>query len=367
MRRSLAFVMLSVLLTFVVATKVVAADATTPNDSALFRKSYHCRFITVGDPYAPPGSSPTIKLKYREWYRPDASAVLVQLSGMQSHSQWFNENGDYLQSLGYNVYALDRRGSGFSEGMRGHVYSPFQWVADLAQFIGFVRAKNPGKPLHFLANSFGSRIAMTYAEAFPHSIDSLILDAPATNMLVSLPAATMVDVQFKIYQRFPTPLRDDFFTDVPDKLAFIQQDTVGLREITANTYKMGELINTGNLMLPSIRQLSMPVLVLVSLDDPIVDAPAMIASVYDRLETKKQLITYTGLKHYLLFSNRGKEVLDEIATWMGTTPTAATNQVKALTARPSTTATASATDAGEWINSVRQAMADAGIDPEATR
>ena len=164
MRKLLASVLLAAL---VAGTPAITASATTTTSVAtatsagsLGDKFYHRKSITVDDPFRGPNGRPTITLKYREWFRPDASAVLLQISGMQSHSQWFNENGDYLHSLGYNVYALDRRGSGFSQGTRGHVYSPFQWVADLAQVIGFIKAKNPGKPLHLMANSFGARIAI---------------------------------------------------------------------------------------------------------------------------------------------------------------------------------------------------------------
>jgi alpha-beta hydrolase superfamily lysophospholipase len=287
--------------------------AASANVSPWYNVRYKTQSLIITDTYLPTGPA-QFRLNYREWFVPDASEVLVYLSGMQSHSQWFNEAGDYLASLGYNVYALDRRGSGLSAGMRGHTYSPFEWIADLYNMIEFARAKNPGKKIHLMANSFGARIAMTFAVAFPHNIDSLILESPATNMQVSLDSGVMVEVQRRNREYFPTPLHDELFTHDPAKLAFIAQDKLGLGGITANVYKFGDLLNTGNLMPQSMARLSMPVLVLVSLDDKIIDPPAVISGVYDRLT--KKLLTYTGVDHFLLFTDKHIEVLDAIDQWI---------------------------------------------------
>ena len=124
--------------------------------SPLYNVNYHTHTLDVKDFYARPGSPDYLKLNYREWFNPYARDVLVYVHGMQSHSQWFNEAGDELAARGLNVYAVDRRGSGLSQGKRGHVDTPFQWIADLAQFIGFVHSKNPGKRVHLMGNPPGA-------------------------------------------------------------------------------------------------------------------------------------------------------------------------------------------------------------------
>lgn len=261
----------------------------------------------------------SLRLNYRAWVDESASDVIVYLSGMQSHSQWFNETGDYFASMGFNVYALDRRGSGLSWGRRGHIHTAFQWISDMAQFIGFVRQQNPGKPLHLMSNSFGARLTMAYAIAFPEQVDSLILIAPGTHMQVSLPPEQMVKTLFHVRKYFPTPLQDELFTSDPERLDFMAQDELGLRQVTANLYKMGEFLNTGNLMTPRLQRLTMPVLVLLSQQDKILDVPAVIAGLYNRLETQKKLVTYEDVEHFLLFEEAVRQdVLDEITHWIDT-------------------------------------------------
>lgn len=260
-----------------------------------------------------------IEFNYREWFDEEASDVIVYVAGLQSHSQWFNDTGDYFADIDYNVYAWDRRGSGLSSGRRGHIHTAFQWISDLDKMINVARAENPGKPLHLMANSFGVRIAMSYAAAFPHKVDSLILMAPGTHMQVSLPPEQVIESLFRYRKYYPTPLRDELFTDDPEKLAFMAQDELGLREVTANVFKMGEVLNTGNLLIQNMRRITLPVLVLLSNEDKIIDPPAVISGLYDRLETHKKLITYDNVEHFLLFEDSRQQVLDDITEWIDST------------------------------------------------
>ncbi|MBK8174629.1 MAG: alpha/beta fold hydrolase [Rhodospirillales bacterium] len=343
-----------------IGLSLIGPSALAASESTLYDVGYHEHSIKVDEYYAPPGAVIQVGLNYREWYSPNATDVLVYVSGMQSHSQWFNDAADEFAARGFNVYALDRRGSGLSHGKRGHVRTPFQWVADLAQFIGFVKAKNPGKRVHLMGNSFGARIVMTYAESFPTTIDTLILETPATAMRVSLTPQTMVEIQSYVWKYYPTPLHDELFTDQVNYLDFMAQDDLAIRNITANIYKMGELINVGNLMARGLAQLTMPVLMLVSNDDPIVDTPAVVATIYDRLNTSKKLVRYDGVRHFLLFEPVHAQVIEEISAWMnGATTTSAAKRAAAAVA-PSD---AVEEDGSDWILSLRTEAEQMGWSP----
>ncbi|MBK8176048.1 MAG: alpha/beta fold hydrolase [Rhodospirillales bacterium] len=349
----------------VLASTSMSGTAFANATSTLYDVGYRTHDLVVQDFYARPGSPDHIRLNYREWYSPSATDVLVYVHGMQSHSQWFNESGDELAARGFNVYAVDRRGSGLSGGKRGHIYTPFQWIADLAQVIGFVRAKNPGKHLHLMGNSFGGRLVMTYAEAFPDTIDTLILETPATAGRVSLPAEEIIEAQYYMWKYYPTPLHDDLFTSNPDKLAFMAQDKLGIRRITANMYKMEGLINVGNLMPQNMARITMPLLMLLSNNDRIVDTPAVISGVYDRVASiKKKLVRYDDVEHYLLFEDKHEEVLNEIANWMNSfTPPAA----RAFAPVKAATALAGDEEAGNWIDDVREEADRMGWSPEPAK
>ncbi|MFO1428677.1 MAG: alpha/beta fold hydrolase [Candidatus Competibacteraceae bacterium] len=256
-----------------------------------------------------------VRINYRKWFDPNAVAVIVYVHGIESHSQWFNEAGDYLASRGYNVYAPDRRGSGLSDGQRGHIQNSFQWLDDLDKMIDLAHRENPNKPIHLLANSFGARIAIGYAIDHPSKISSLILSGPGTHMQLSLPPELLNTVITGYWEYLPIPIEDALFTDDPEKQAFMAQDQLKLKEVTANLYKMGELLNVVNLTPPNLKRLTIPVLVLLATEDKIIDPAGVISGFYNRLQTNKKLVTYDHVEHFLFFEEVAPDVFNEIIAW----------------------------------------------------
>src|SRR5262245_31475248 len=80
------------------------------------------------------------RLHYRHW-QPDESprARIVALHGIQSHSGWYRHSSARLCGAGYELFFLDRRGSGMNESDRGHVASPDVLIGDVAQFLWQLR------------------------------------------------------------------------------------------------------------------------------------------------------------------------------------------------------------------------------------
>ena len=348
----------------VLAAAPMSDTALAAPKSTLYDVGYRTHKLVVQDPYAPPGDPEHLKLNYREWFSPSASDVLVYVHGVQNHSQWFNESGDELAARGFNVYAVDRRGSGLSQGKRAHVHTPFQWVSDLAQMISFVRGKNPGKRVHLMGNSFGGRLVMTYAGAFPETIDSLILETPTSHGQISLAPEEMIELQFHVLKYYDTPLHDDLFTDDQEKLAFMAQDKLAVHQITANFYKMEILMNAGNLQPQSLARLTMPVLVLLAKDDRVVDTPGVIAGVYERLQGSKKLVIYDGVEHYLQFEDRHSELLNDIANWMNAfVPSAARSSARVAMSEDSD----SDEEARDWITQCRHEASRRGWTPAPGR
>jgi acylglycerol lipase len=71
------------------------------------------RRVTAGD---------GVELAYRVFPADDGEprGTIVYLHGIQSHGAWYVETAAELARRGYSVYLTDRRGSGLSEGPRGH-------------------------------------------------------------------------------------------------------------------------------------------------------------------------------------------------------------------------------------------------------
>ncbi len=113
----------------------------------------------------------------------ETKALMVALHGMQSHSGWFM-SGPELAENGITTVAFDRRGSGLSEGLRGHADSAEDFLVDLKAAVDYAKALAPGKPIHLHANCFGVRTAIPYLSYWDRrgDIKSIIMTSPGTSM-----------------------------------------------------------------------------------------------------------------------------------------------------------------------------------------
>src|SRR3954447_7023181 len=68
---------------------------------------------------------------------------LVVLHGVQSHGGWYKGLGRRLAGSGFATHFPDRRGSGGNRRDRGHTPSDRRLVADVAEYLGMLRASDP--------------------------------------------------------------------------------------------------------------------------------------------------------------------------------------------------------------------------------
>ena len=113
-----------------------------------------------------------------------ARGSFVIVHGLRDHGDRYRELARELNGRGIAVYAMDLRGHGRSEGARVSVDRLDRYVGDLALLIDRVRERSEA-PLFLFGHSMGGAIAARYAEQPGHSIDGLVLSAPALRLFVS--------------------------------------------------------------------------------------------------------------------------------------------------------------------------------------
>ena len=132
-------------------------------------------FVTSGD---------QTRLFYRHW--PASSAwngrTVVVLHGIGYHSAPYRVIADALNPQGTDVYGLDARGHGLSQGRRGYVGTSIEVGADVECMIRFVQAEHPGAKIFLLGDSMGADLALNYAKRNSRELSGLILLALALNL-----------------------------------------------------------------------------------------------------------------------------------------------------------------------------------------
>lgn len=268
---------------------------------------------------------------YRLWTpQGPARANIVCLHGIQSHSGWYLYSSARLCEAGYVVWYPDRRGSGMNWSQRGDCRHYRQLLADVAEFISNVRqgmyaARIPGRgpgadlPVVVLAGSWGAKLAAACFRAYPGYADALILWSPGFFPQVRLSLRQRARVLLARFlepvRQFPIPLNDpELFTANPDRLRFIREDELGLRQATARflveSYRLDRFLRRAP------RYITCPVLLLLAGRDRIVDN-ARTKEFFARFASEdKTLIEYPDAHHTLEFEINPDFFIGDILRWL---------------------------------------------------
>ncbi len=119
---------------------------------------------------------------YRFAYRRYAAVgkrvgCVVVLHGIQSHSGWYEYSSQQIANAGYEVFSVDRRGSGENGTARGHAEHADRLINDVAQFLRFVR-RDTGLLPTLIGLSWGGKLATVIAAARPELLLNLALLYP---------------------------------------------------------------------------------------------------------------------------------------------------------------------------------------------
>jgi len=110
----------------------------------------------------------------REWKAEDSSKVAILIfHGITAYSEPYNEIALPLTKEGYNVFGLDLRGHGLSDGNRGDMPSKERLIRDLCEVIDFL--KNKFSTLIVFGHSLGVISAFIALKHCEDKLDGLIL------------------------------------------------------------------------------------------------------------------------------------------------------------------------------------------------
>ena len=134
------------------------------------------------------------RLYYRSWSS-DAPArgEAIIAHGFAEHSGRYDHVARALTGAGVNVWALDHRGHGRSEGDRANIESVGKAVADLDLFVDLVGESSAGRPKFLVGHSMGGFISAAYAEEHQDRLAGLVLSAPLLHVDPAIAALADAD------------------------------------------------------------------------------------------------------------------------------------------------------------------------------
>jgi alpha-beta hydrolase superfamily lysophospholipase len=257
------------------------------------------------------------RLFARHW-RTAGPATLLILHGLGAHGGWFLDMGSELAGRKLNVWVVDHRGFGRSEGPRGHITDYRRYLQDIDAVVDAIRAAQPQTKLFILGHSMGGIFAIHYAAAHPEKLSGILLMNPWVRDQGKVALGTMLAVLFggirkspRLYQLAGGP---EVMTTNPEAVKMLNADPTWVRAESAAFF--WQILQMRNKMPGLLPRIQLPVLVLQAGQDKSVVASAS-EDAYRRFGgTDKTWKTYPSYAHDSELEADRSALDNDIADWI---------------------------------------------------
>jgi acylglycerol lipase len=264
-------------------------------------------------------------LHVRHWRpTPPVCGVVVSLHGIQSHGGWYTYSSSRLAAAGYEVFFLDRRGSGLNRQQRGHAIHEERLLNDIRQFLGRLSEQRPDLaevPRILTGVSWGGKLAAAYLATFPTDFRAAALLYPGLFSRVQPGWWHRWRLAYAAANEWghvtaPIPLNEPHrFTNSPRWQDFIHRDELALHRVSVDFLRANlRLTDFVDRHAVDIRG---PVLMMFAGQDDVIDN-ARNRAWFDRLQSPKRLIEYPAARHTLEFEDDRDRFIDDLITWLQT-------------------------------------------------
>ncbi len=279
-------------------------------------------------PGAPRGEESTFQgrggasLAYVSYRSPGARSALVVLNGLQGHAGWFASAAGELRERGYDVYCIDRRGSGLNRENRGfvsgHIDAYETWFADIQAFVRPLRQRYDDVVL--VGVSWGGRLAVTYGLKHSEDLDALVLVAPwlRTRKTVDLPTqvGVLLSQPFTPERAVSIPIEPELYTTEPSLLDYLRHDPLRLESASVTFFYESHQLRHHIFDQMSGKQI--PVQLILAGDDAIVDNDRVLTSLRQARRTSLDVVNYEHQSHAIALDVPEK-LAEDIDRWLDKT------------------------------------------------
>ncbi len=264
--------------------------------------------------------------KYRKYSRTrQPRGIVVFVHGIQSHAGWYEYSCTQLAESGYDIYFLDRRGSGMNAEARGDAPSFRRLLDDIAEFLTALprttadEQKRGLVPVFLAGISWGGKLAVGLERRHPGLVNGIMLLCPGFFAKVRPTLWQRIGIFFSRLFRprasYPIPLNDpELFTASQEWQQFLRDDPLRLHQATARL--LVESVRLDGYLRFAPKYVHVPVLLLLAADDRIIRNELVRGFVEKFVTPDKQIIEYAGASHTLEFEPRPALFLKDIHDWL---------------------------------------------------
>ncbi len=250
-----------------------------------------------------------IKLAYIEKYNELSKVGIILVHGLAEHKGRYEDFFNKIFSMNISVFAIDLRGHGESEGIRGYIDDFQTFLSDLDIFINAIKIKYPQLKLALLGHSLGGLISTAYVQT-RDTVDFLVLSSP----LLNAPNLTQL---FRIipYKLFGFIRIKKYHSESSEMLKYSYNDPLASNSFTLRL--LGSIFEQGiNFVTKRFKDVRLPILLLGGELDPLIKTSKFKSLLTRFASMEKKLIIYKNTKHRLLQSEKKDDVICDIIEWI---------------------------------------------------
>ena len=258
-----------------------------------------------------------LTIAYRSW--PPAAApraVVVINHGVNSHSGQYIWPAEMLAAAGFQVFAIDMRGRGKSQGRRFTVGDVAEYTGDLGRLIAIAKQSAPGLPVFLLGHSAGGVVGCTYALDHQDQLAGFICESfayrvPAPGILLWL-----IKALSGVIPNVPVlKLKNEDFSRDPAAVAALDADPLIKGEVQP-VCTVAALLRAADRMTREFSRITLPAFIVHGTSDK-ATVPAGSVFFHEHAgSADKTLRLYDGHYHDMLNDYGREEVMADMIAWI---------------------------------------------------
>jgi len=256
---------------------------------------------------------------YKTWICPSPRAVFLLVHGLGAFSGRWGLLADFFLRNNISSYAIELKGFGETEGLKGHVDSFNIYFRDIRSLYEIIKRENSGKNIFLIGESMGGLISFLLAGLKPDLFDGLICFSPAFRNRMKFSLAEKIKLYFGmlLYPRkqFKMPFDSRMCTRDPDCQKAMDTDK---REHRLATPRLLFNILLAGARINSLKEkIKIPVLFLIAGDADKLTDPEKAKAVFNGLRAKdKEIIQYPDMYHSLPVELGREKIFGDILLWV---------------------------------------------------
>jgi lysophospholipase len=259
-----------------------------------------------------------VRVFYRAWEVADPAGCVLFVHGLGEHGGRYDRLAEVVGTLDLDLYAIDLRGHGRSQGRRGHVSDFACFLRDLDRLRRRAGRETAGRATFLVGHSLGGLVVGRYAEAFaPDGLRGVVFVSPFVETEMSIPGwkrslGAAADRMVPALTMDNGLTVEDLFRRESDQRVY-EEDPLVHHRISARLW--GEIQRASPRLLSDAHRLRVQVLLQLAGSDTVVSNPAA-RDFGARLASRPEVIEYEGAFHALYFDPRAEEALADLRGWL---------------------------------------------------